>query len=138
MSRAVLVLAQKFRSALERAKALEPHIYLTLREFPHGACGDASLLLAKFLENNGQIGFDYVLGQRQERSHAWLRRSRLIVDITADQFADFSEPVFVARSSSWHRGFRGEVLHPADFEIYDEYTRASLRIAFRMVSKYVE
>lgn len=32
MSRAVLVLAQKFRSALERTKASEPHIYLTLRE----------------------------------------------------------------------------------------------------------
>jgi hypothetical protein len=93
MSRAILGLAQRFRRAIERAKKSQPHIYITLSNFPHGACGDASLLLAKFLVNNGQAGFDYVLGRRQERSHAWLRRSRLIVDITADQFADFSEPV---------------------------------------------
>lgn len=67
MSRAVFALAQRFRRSLERAKASEPHLYVTLTEFPHGACGDASLLLlAKFFENNGQTGFDYVLGRREK------------------------------------------------------------------------
>ncbi len=50
----------------------------------------------------------------------------LIVDITADQVPDVAEPLIVASQSPWHVKFHGEVEHVADYEIYDERTRASL------------
>jgi hypothetical protein len=43
--------------------------------------------------DNGQEGFVYVCGMRDGRSHAWLEREGLIVDITGDQFPDNDDPV---------------------------------------------
>jgi hypothetical protein len=137
LSKRLFALADEFRSALERASKAEPYIYITLREFPAGACGDSSLLLAHFFAERGEHGFDYVLGMREDRSHAWLRRSRLIVDITADQFADFEHRVFVGRASPWHREFRGKVLHRAGIDVYGEDVAAQLTSAFRTVSRYL-
>jgi hypothetical protein len=80
-------------------------LIITLREFPRGSCGDATLLLAKYLEENKCGKFDYVCGEREEFSHAWLQRDRLIVDITADQFDDQNSPVIVTEDHDWHSQF---------------------------------
>jgi hypothetical protein len=91
------------------------------------------LLLAKYLERNGHIGFAYVLDMRNGGSHAWPGRGALVVDITADQFEDQSRSVIVDTLSSWHASFRidpEDQQHPADFEDYDGAAAATLAYAY--------
>lgn len=126
-------LASAFRAALEIADhSLLP---ITLQAFPHGACGDASLLLAKFLEEHGHGQFDYMLGWRGDASHAWLQRGSLVVDVTADQFDEIREPVIVCEGSPWHSTLAGEIEHVADFTLYDPNTRNMLAGAYSLVCK---
>ena len=133
----LIQLAASFRRAIVRAVSVEPHIYITLRNFPRGACGDASLLLARYFKDEGLSGFDYVLGQRDGCSHAWLERRGLIVDITGDQFEEFSVDVFVGRDSVWHKSFNGEIQHPADYSVYGERIAAELEGAYCTISGYL-
>lgn len=124
-------LASAFRAALEIADY--SRLPITLQAFPHGACGDAALLLAKFLQEHGHGQFDYVLGRRGDGSHAWLQRGSLVVDITADQFNEVVEPVIVRDGSPWHSSLNGEVEHVADFMLYDPHTRTVLAGAYSLV-----
>lgn len=124
-------LALAFRAALENAD--RTRLPITLQAFPNGACGDAALLLAKFLEEHGHGQFDYMLGRRGEGSHAWLQRDSFIVDITADQFDEVEEPVIVCDGSPWHSTFAGEAEHLADFTLYDLNTQAALERAYSLV-----
>jgi hypothetical protein len=77
----------KFRSVLEISNIKES--YDNLRNFPHGACGDASNLIGYFLTSNGFGDFEYVWGEKNIFSlstHAWVESDRFLIDITADQF----------------------------------------------------
>ena len=122
---------ERFRAAIE---ACRPEMLpVGLQTFPHGACGDATLLLAKYLERNGHTGFIYVLGMRGERSHAWLRRGELLIDITPDQFEEQDEAVIVGCDSVWHSTFTKKDEHHADFEKYNEFTAASLARAYQVI-----
>lgn len=120
----ILKLATTFRKGLERNK----HILTlpTLENFPKGSCGDASLLLARFLNESGCGNFDYVLGQRNNHSHAWLEQRDLIIDITADQFNDNRNKVIVTTDNYWHKKFNGRIEHIADINRYDDYTKRVL------------
>jgi hypothetical protein len=123
----------QFRRALERC----PRAYLPIsfRDFPQGSCGDATLLIAKFLQEKGHTGFVYVLGMRNAGSHAWLSRDRLVVDITADQFEDQDQPVIVVVDSQWHSAFDidEDKQYPVDFEKYDSATAVMMRKAYQAV-----
>ncbi|MET4214219.1 hypothetical protein [Bradyrhizobium sp. LA2.1] len=124
-------LAAEFREAIERCP--RERLPITFADCPRGACGDATLLLAKHLERNGHTGFVYVLGMRNGGSHAWLRRGALIVDITADQFEDHFQPVVVDTTSNWHATFDldpDDQQHPTNFEEYDEATVVTLANAY--------
>lgn len=112
-------IASDFRFALE---SLTPPISpIGLTTFPHGACGDASLLLGAYLVDRGIQGFEYICGNRGSHSegswtsHAWLHRDGLIIDLTADQFDDGPGPVLVVQDSDWHRTFDWGEPCPADF-----------------------
>lgn len=102
-------IATRVRQALECAPrdVLPDH----WSAFPRGTCGDTSLVLCAFLADAGFAGFELVCGERGSQedgtysSHAWLQRDKLVVDITADQFAEGPGPVVVADGSKWHRGF---------------------------------
>ena len=122
---------ERFRHALISAD--KRFLPITLRDFPFGACGDATLLLAKYLDQQGFGLFDYMLGNRGEHSHAWLQRGELIVDITADQFPDVVETIIVTTNSPWHLTFQGEPENVADYEIYDQRTRAVLGMAYTTI-----
>jgi hypothetical protein len=87
---------------------------------------DATLILAKYLKENGQEGFVYVCGMRDGHSHAWLRRDGLIVDITGDQFPDNGDSVCVSRGSAWHAQFEIDCEDPSDIDLYDDFTRFNL------------
>lgn len=72
------------------------------REFPNGCCADASLILAKFLEQKGFGICKYVRGQKGIPTHAWLENEGFIIDITADQFDEIDEMVIVSKNSEFH------------------------------------
>ena len=115
----LLVLAQRVRNGILAVPAEErPPMF---KNFPRGSCGWASLLLGAALADRNIDGFLYVCGEREGKSrgcitsHAWLASEELILDITADQFADSAEPMVVARNSDWHKSFVIVRTGPADF-----------------------
>ena len=95
----------------------------TFRDFPAGSCGESTMFLGTYLHEKQLGRFEYVLGiqgshqhsRNDFRSHAWLQQHKLIVDITADQFAEVSQPVIVTYDSSWHSKFRQQMAHVADY-----------------------
>jgi hypothetical protein len=71
----------------------------SLSEFPSGACGNASPLLAQYFHDLGLGEWEYVSGIRScdQHSHAWLEKDGWIVDITADQFDDVDQEVLLTK-----------------------------------------
>jgi hypothetical protein len=77
--------------------------------FPSGWCQDTSRALGKLLKDRGEVGFMLVFGRRpydHRKTHVWLERAGVIVDITADQFSrEISSPIIVTTDRSWHAGW---------------------------------
>ena len=121
----------QFRRAIEACD--QAHLPATFQNFPTGSCGDTTLLLAKFLEQNGFGYFDYVFGAQEGKTHAWLQKARLVVDITADQFADVDQAVIVECGSAWHDRFREELSYIADFENYGDVMRDEYRATYARI-----
>lgn len=108
----------------------------TLKNFPDGSCGDAAILLGQYLFDRSLGLWQYAGGFRKTdlRSHAWLERAGLIVDVTADQFEDVEEPVLVTRDRSWHAQFvYPEPRHPARISDYDPGTQTRLRPIYERI-----
>lgn len=123
-----------FRSAIEKCdKKLMP---ISFRNFPNGSCGDTVTLLGTYLFDNYMGEFNYVVGCKNGKSHAWLKNDEgLIVDITADQFPEIVEKVIVSCNSEWHNNFNfTETLHTSHFNIYD--SNNDLRIKSELESAY--
>ena len=134
-------LASTFRDAIERAD--RSSLGLSFKRFPQGACGDAAPLLGHFLKACGAGEAIYILGERGQMgrdwsSHAWLRVDGYIVDITADQFHDMSEPVIVARASPWHQTFEAKGEHEADFTVYHPATVSELATKYAVIMKALD
>jgi len=55
-------------------------------------------------------------------SHAWIKQGDIIIDITADQFDEIKAPIIETKASPWHDSFDTELLHEADFHVYDQAT----------------
>ena len=112
--RVLVAAVGRFRRAVERytATAVEP----AMTGFPRGACGYASKLLARYLEEQGfgpaTLMANARRGRRGEQSHAWLEVSGWFIDITADQFPDGSSALVVRPDSAFHRTFRGVSPYP--------------------------
>jgi hypothetical protein len=126
--------ATKFRCALEQSDLSS---WPTLADFPHGSCGDASLLLGQYFRDIGFGDFDYVCGEiataGRLQTHAWLQRENLIIDITSDQFTGIHSAVVVTDDHSWHDRFDAEVKHAAAWDLYDERTQSYLTAAYETV-----
>jgi hypothetical protein len=99
-------IATEFRRVFELKVVADA---INLEEFPHGACGTASNILANYLQVNGFGGLDYVCGWRGGFSHGWLEWKGFIIDITADQFGDGMGPVVVTQDRKWHSRFSDEI-----------------------------
>lgn len=114
-------IACRVRRALE---ALVPNLPFPMAHFPRGACGDTCLLLGAFLADIGETDFVYISATRGVHdegtwtSHAWLEREGLVIDITADQFADAPEAVIVTRVSCWHQLFDADPPQPSDYRAW--------------------
>lgn len=130
------VLCLRFRKAIEKCpKNLLP---ISFDLFPLGACGDASLVLAKFLQDNGYDGFDYVCGWKDTQSHAWLEKDGLIVNITLNQFDDQMPDVVVTSNSKFHHQFTNNQRSRADLSCYDPYTEGELGYAYVRILQYID
>src|SRR4051812_43050826 len=94
---------------------------ICVRDFPAGACGDASLMLGSYLKHLGLGAWEYVAGvarsARDRYSHAWIRQGDLIVDITAEQFPECPPGVLVTTDPGWHSQFEIDVQHDADVNV---------------------
>lgn len=128
----LIQLSKRFRAAIMQC---DPEVLIvTLRRFPRGACGDATLLLAKYLEENKYNNFEYICGKKERQTHAWLERDGLIIDITADQFNDQNYPVFVSMDHTWYLQFEVESRRIADFvALYDQETVSSLSKSYKAI-----
>lgn len=75
-----------------------------VKDFPLGACGDTTEMLGQYLDDRGFGVWMYIQGHRDTDgwTHAWLERDGVVIDITADQFEDVTEPVIVSATSTWH------------------------------------
>ncbi len=131
-------LAARFRVAILRTDPDKRPI--TMRHFPLGSCGDANLLLAKFLQENGFSGIDYVCGNWGRESHAWLEIGEVVVDIAADQFADAMvvlPAAVITNRAGWYSEFEEKFRHPADIDSYDEYARRQLLKAYEEITAHL-
>jgi len=102
--------ARRFRAAIESCEPKQ--LPITLRDFPKGSCGDASLLLAEYLKSKGIGPLTYVCGQivtdhqrGDIQTHAWLEMDDIIIDITPDQFDGVTQQIMVTKDHSWHEQF---------------------------------
>ncbi len=130
----ITAVAARVRQALASAPPDELPDHWTA--FPRGTCADTSLVLCAFLADAGFVGFELICGERGSQetgtysSHAWLQRGQLVVDITADQFADGPGPV-VVEASEWHRGFYVASKDVGDFREYPVEQVAKLHNLYR-------
>ena len=137
----LICLATRFRNAL--VAVVEDHVKARIRgfpidAFPRGACGDAARLLATYLREQECGTFDYCFGQRRGKSHAWLWRGELVVDITADQFEDQDSPVIVTRNSIWHSTFRDIREGSAYFDQYGDSDRNRMLRFYELIIQRID
>lgn len=113
--------AEWFREALEKCPKFL--LGLTFADFPHGACGDASLLLGKYIQQSASLSLHYVCGELREtgnfQTHAWLEHEDFIIDITADQFEEIDIPVLITTERRWHDRFEIARRDIPDYDICD-------------------
>lgn len=108
---------QKFRKAIETCN--KNKLSVAFLAFPRGSCGDSSLLLARFLKEEGLGEFDYICGSRDSETHAWLKQGDTIIDITSDQFSDGLGRIYIGSKNAFHSSFEVNRLSSAHEE-YDE------------------
>jgi hypothetical protein len=98
----LLEAATRFRIAMDAGGFK----YISLQHFPRGSCGDAAELLGEYLRDRGFGDWTYWNGFRPADepfgSHAWVAKDGILIDVTADQFSDVTEPVIVTSDWSWH------------------------------------
>lgn len=115
----------RIRAAFERMN--KSNLPVTFNNFPRGACGDTCEVLAELLRELGYGSFQYVVGCRENgNSHAWLERNSEIIDITADQFDEISDSVYVGPSNAWYQTFEVVQAHEAGYSRLDARSRAEL------------
>jgi hypothetical protein len=132
------LLATAFRRAIEESDLRSEEGF---REFPRGACGDASLLLSEFLRGHGFTQIDYVegwarTGPQAHGSHTWLEIGGTIVDITADQFPRRpAPPIIVTSDRSWHAHFAEQNRSEARLDRFDPAACSRLRRLYERAAK---
>lgn len=116
---------KKIRMAFEEMD--KAGIPVTFKNFPKGACGDTCEVLAEILKELGHGGFTYVAGRRKNgNSHAWLEQAGMVVDITADQFDEIYEAVYVGPKNGWYQQFEVQQEHEAGYRRLDPRSVAEL------------
>lgn len=104
----------KIRAVFEEID--KSNLPVTFENFPLGACGDTCEVLAEILREKGHGSFQYKAGILPDgRSHAWLESNSTIVDITADQFDEISDSVYMGPSNYWYQLFEIDQQYEAGY-----------------------
>jgi len=115
-------LATEFRRMIENSDWSK--LTMEFEYFPFGSCGDASILLAQYLLDEGFDTPTYVSAQLNLRErnpgHAWLELDGVIIDITADGFDPKAPEVIITENSEWHEMFEIIDEHPAGIHVCQE------------------
>src|SRR5262245_31148446 len=98
-------MAAKFRA--EIINLGKENTLISLRDFPAGSCGDATLLFARFLAEKGFGMGTYHCGSFGPQTHAWLVLAGITIDIATDAVPSLPAPapVIVSHNSPWHERF---------------------------------
>lgn len=127
-----------FRAALQKTTPRP----VGLKDFPDGACGDTSELLADFLRFSGFGNPVFVSGRNGDHTstHAWLELGDLIVDITADQFDDVDDQIIVTTDRTWYEArFPSVISHrPAGLAHWDGPTHAEVARYYSRVKQVLD
>lgn len=134
-----------FRKACEaaaKAAAGDPD-YGYFSEFPSGQCLNSVRLLAQFLHDKCGVPACWMLecydAWRDGQSHAWLRVSGWIVDITADQFDDGGDVEFVTQDEAWHQTFSTPVVDEfVPIERIDDFGAAAFFRRYDLILAHLE
>jgi hypothetical protein len=136
----IKISAVEFRTAL---MAILPELDSDIR-VNSGACLDITSMLIRYLEEQELGVFQTVSGWYEYGcgtllgSHTWLQSGDLIVDITADQFPDVTEPVIVRTNSEWHEGLVEKSDPKPDNRFSDEFSSSMLKAVYSMVVSKIE
>ena len=96
-------LVAEFRAALDKIDWAKMPI--GFKDFPLGTCGDISDILAEHLYLQGIENIDYVCGENESGTHAWLEIDGCAVDVTADQFDEITDKFLIQSPKIWHSIF---------------------------------
>lgn len=86
--------------------------YSLLKGFPSGACGVASEIVGRVLNESFSCCANYVCGRThpscgEDQSHAWIEVEGFLIDVTHDQFKDTGLSGWVFSGvPAWHRSFQ--------------------------------
>ena len=105
-------IVHRFRAAIDHSAASGDLPYF-MKRFPAGCCGITSELLGEFLNSLGIGTFDYICGELDGASHAWLECGGVIVDITSDQF-DGRPAIYIGAPDDWYDQWEESSRHPAE------------------------
>lgn len=83
--------------------------------FPQACSGVVSELLGDYLNTQLGLMVEYVSGDRDGASHAWLELNGFVIDITGDQF-DGRPSVFIAPKDEWYASWEESARHFAIHE----------------------
>lgn len=110
-----LKVRKAFEDAAKHNMLPDQRFYL----FPGGTCLISTLVLAQHLQRfDDKDAFLIVSGENQNTSHAWLEYDGYIIDVTADQFPEIDEPVYITTDRKFHSQFQYE----RSASIFSEYT----------------
>ena len=135
------------REMIENVVSESTYVGIELQRFPSGACEVSSVILGLYLKEKYDVNVVQSVGKRPspdceygENNHVWLTvNATVVVDITADQFDDFSSKVFVGCDSAFHDTFEVYDTRPVDFSYLlrrgsEGYGRVYKEVATRMAS----
>ncbi|WP_010223482.1 hypothetical protein [Pseudomonas donghuensis] len=106
-----IVVTHSFRKGFD-AQKFRGQLPTHLQTFPRGCCGVVSELLGDYLNTQLGLRVEYVCGERDGGSHAWLELDDVVIDITSDQF-DGRPPVFIAVKDDWYASWEESARHIA-------------------------
>lgn len=135
------------RELIEKVISESSYVDIELQNFPSGACEVSSVILGLYLKENYDLKVLQAVGKRpslvceySENNHVWLTvNDTIFIDITADQFCDFSLKVFVGNDSDFHDTFEIYDTRPVDFSYLircgsEGYGKVYKEVASRMAS----
>lgn len=114
----------EFREALQAVVGSGRVFNISIsKRFPHACCDDSSLLLARYLSEQGYPGALRIHGRNggnlnEIDTHVWLKLNDHLIDITGSQFEGYQQPeILIARENAFL----------ASFEVHDELRVADYR-----------